>query len=307
MSRTTPTPPWHEGEVAMQRTVGAAERMAQIGGRVMRDFMPDQHRGFFGQLPFIVMGAVDPAGDVWATISTGKPGFLSSPDARTLDVAVTRDPLDPADAGLDDGEAVGLLGIELHSRRRNRLNGTVRRHDASGHSVAVTHSFGNCPQYIQRRDVAFARDPSLPPHAPAEELATLEGRARDMVSSADTFFVASYVDTAEGRQVDVSHRGGRTGFVHVDDQGVLTVPDFAGNRFFNTLGNFVANPRAGLVFTDFESGDVLQLTGTPEVILDSPKIAGFQGAERLWTFRPTRIVLRRGALALRWVMREEGR
>ena len=30
------------------------------------------------------------------------------------------------------------------------------------------------------------------------------------------------------------------------------------------------------------------------------------GAERLWTFRATRIVLRRDALALRWAMRDKG-
>jgi hypothetical protein len=87
---------------------------------------------------------------------------------------------------------------------------------------------------------------------------------------------------------------------------VLTVPDFAGNLHFNTLGNFLLNPRAGLLFTDFASGDILQLTGRAEVILDSPEIAAFQGAERLWTFTPEKVVLRECALPLRWVMRERG-
>jgi len=298
---------WHAGEVAMQRTVGVADRMAAVGGKVVRDFMPDQHRSFFAQLPFIAIGAVDPAGNAWATLAIGRPGFLSSPDPRTLAFAVARDPLDPADAGLEHGDAIGLLGIELHTRRRNRMNGTVQRSDAGGFAVAVGHSFGNCPQYIQLRDYAFVRDPAEPLPAPVEEFGAIEGRAHDLVAAADTFFVASYVDSdADGRQIDVSHRGGKAGFVRIGADGVLTIPDFAGNLHFNTLGNLLVNPRAGLIFVDFASGDVLQMTGSAEVVLNSPEIAAFQGAERLWTFRPIRIVLRRGALALRWAMRDAG-
>ncbi|MDR5671235.1 pyridoxamine 5'-phosphate oxidase family protein, partial [Burkholderia cenocepacia] len=96
--------------------------------------------------------------------------------------------------------------------------------------------------------------------------------------------VASYVGDGAERQVDVSHRGGKAGFVRIGDDGVLTIPDFAGNLFFATLGNFRVNPRAGIVFADFETGDVLQMTGEAEVDLDSPEIAAFQGAERLWRF-----------------------
>ncbi|MNS50210.1 Pyridoxamine 5'-phosphate oxidase [compost metagenome] len=112
--------------------------------------------------------------------------------------------------------------------------------------------------------------------------------------------MASYVDSdVGGRAVDVSHRGGKPGFVRVDGN-VLTIPDFSGNRFFNTLGNLTANPRAGLVFIDFEHGDVLQVSGRAEVVLDSPEIQTFAGAERLWRVHVRRVVRRPGALALRW-------
>lgn len=306
MTPTDTNAPWHAGEVAMQQKAGVAERMAVVGSKVVRDFMPDQHRDFYEQLPVIVIGAVDPHGDAWATLAIGNPGFLSSPDPRTLDFALQRDPLDPADAGQEDGDAVGLLGIELHTRRRNRMNGTLRRTGPDRHSVMVGQSFGNCPQYIQLRDFSFVRDPALPSQAPREEMPLLQGRAGDIVAAADTFFVASYVDTDAGRQVDVSHRGGKSGFVRIDTDGKLTIPDFAGNLFFNTLGNFLVNPRAGLIFPDFATGDVVQMTGTAQVILDSPEISAFQGAERLWRFSPRRIVLRRGALALRWAMRANG-
>jgi ferredoxin-NADP reductase len=138
-------------------------------------------------------------------------------------------------------------------------------------------------------------------------LDALSPRAKAMITGADTFFVASYFDREDGhRQVDVSHRGGKPGFVRLADDGTLTIPDFAGNLFFNTLGNILVNGRAGLVFADFDTGDVLQLAGDAEVLLDSRETAAFQGAERLWRFTPRRIAYRAGALPLRWKARSEG-
>src|SRR6185503_4252709 len=182
-----------------------------------------------------------------------------------------------------------------------------RRTSAEAFEVAVQQSFGNCAQYIQLRDFAFARDPATPSGETPRDLGRLDGRARDMIDSADTFFVASYVDGAErGRAVDVSHRGGRPGFVRVGADGVLTIPDFSGNRFFNTLGNLIANPKSGLLFVDFETGDLLHLTGNDEVITESPEIAAVQGAERLWRFAPRRILYRSDALPLRWSFQPDG-
>jgi hypothetical protein len=96
----------------------------------------------------------------------------------------------------------------------------------------------------------------------------------------------------------MSHRGGRPGFVDVCGD-VLTVPDFRGNRYFNTLGNLIADPRCGLLFVNFETGDVLQLQGTAEVDWSVPA-EQFQGAERLWKFRLTRGWRRKGASRLNW-------
>lgn len=118
-------PIWHEGERFLQQRLGMAERMAEVGPRIVRDFMPDQHRDFYEQLPFIVMASVDGAGDAWATIVEGQSGFIASPTPTALDIAARLDADDPAQAGLHDGAAVGLLGIELHTRRRNRMNGVA--------------------------------------------------------------------------------------------------------------------------------------------------------------------------------------
>jgi predicted pyridoxine 5'-phosphate oxidase superfamily flavin-nucleotide-binding protein len=270
---------------------------------VIRDYLPDQHRELFAQLPFIVAGSVDPDGQPWATLLTGVPGFVHSPEPRRLRVQHACDPHDPAWRGIHTGAALGVLGIELPTRRRNRVNGTVKR-DAAGFELQVDQSFGNCPRYIHPRSLgpAPAEPAAVECAAAADHLNALDAEAIEQIRHADTLFVASYLDAAgepPHRQVDVSHRGGPAGFVQVAADGTLTVPDYAGNGFFNTLGNLLENPRAGLTFVDFDTGDVLQLSGTAKLILDGPRIREIDAAQRLWTLRPTHVVRRRGALPLR--------
>ncbi|MFW9079920.1 pyridoxamine 5'-phosphate oxidase family protein [Pseudomonas sp. P2757] len=288
--------PWHAGEQQLQAHVGVAERMEQFGRKVIRSWMPDQHREFYQQLPFMLYGAVDAHGYPWASVLEGVPGFARSPEPTVLQFASQPAADDPAQ--LQDGAAIGLLGIELHTRRRNRLNGHVANLRATGFDLTVDQAFGNCPQYIQLRQ--FQRVPlSDPATRPAQHLEALDDAAVAMIESADTFFVASYVDVDGQRAVDVSHRGGQSGFVRVGGNR-LTIPDFAGNLHFNTLGNLLLNPRAGLLFIDFSTGDVLQLSGRTEIVLEGPQIEAFQGAERLWTFEVEKLVRRPAALALRW-------
>lgn len=297
---------WHAGEKTIQQQVGVSDYMDEVGKRVVRDYMPTQHRDFYTQIPFIVLGSVDRAGDAWATLAIGHPGFISSPTAQSLDIDALRDPGDPASEGLREGDAIGLLGIEMHTRRRNRVNGIIGPSVNGALHFEVDQSFGNCPRYIQLRDYEFARDPRQAFTAEAEESAALGAHARGMIEASDMFFVASYADREDRRQVDASSRGGRPGFVRINADGTLTIPDFNGNLFFATLGNILLNGKAGLLFADYETGDVLQMTGDAQVVLDSPEIAAFQGAERLWTFRPRRVIVRRGALALRWSARKDG-
>lgn len=300
-------PPWHTGELTLQKHAGAAAKMDDVGRRFVRDYMPEQHREFYTQLPFIVIGTVTPDGRTWATLRAGHRGFASSPDPRRLDLPIAREASDPADAGLADGDAVGLLGIDLATRRRNRMNGVLRHAQGGISHVEVVHSFGNCPRYIHQRSIVFTRDPTEQTAMAPQVLDALDAPARALIARSDAFFVSSYVDLPDaGRQVDVSHRGGKPGFVRLDADGGMTIPDFNGNLFFNTLGNFMVNPVAGVTFADLETGELLQMSGRAEVIIDSPEIAAFQGAERLWRFMPEVVVRRVQALPMRWDRKEDG-
>ncbi|WP_027256279.1 pyridoxamine 5'-phosphate oxidase family protein [Leisingera aquimarina] len=291
--------PFHEGEQEMQRRVGKHEMMETFGRRVIRPFMPDQHRAFYAQLPFLAVGAVDHEGWPWASLLSGQPGFASAPDARHLHVALSGGTEDPVRAAIRKGAALGMLGIELHSRRRNRVNGRVIAAARNGFTMRVDQSFGNCPQYIQLRNLKPAERQAPAKPQPFTEL---DSSHAALISGTDIFFVASHVPAGshpEREGVDASYRGGRPGFVRIDGN-TLTIPDFPGNNHFNTLGNFLLNPRAGLVFPDFTTGSLLMLTGTVELLdEDHPDVTAFQSAGRGWRFTLRQGLWLEGALPWR--------
>lgn len=295
---------FHAGERAVQARVGVGERMAQLGPRVIRDAMPDQHRDFFAQLPFVIVGTVDGGGQPWASVLAQPPGFVRSPDPQRLVLRAQPLPGDPLVDNLKEGVPIGLLGIEPHTRRRNRMNGVVQAVDGTGFSVQVSQSFGNCPKYIQARAPVYVQAGLLAPPV-VQAAAQLDAAARCMIERADTLFIATAYagDRAEAGPaggVDVSHRGGKPGFVRVDADGTLTVPDFSGNFFFNTLGNIAVNPRAGLLFIDFDTGDLLYLAVAAEIVWDGPEVKAFTGAQRLLRLKVLSVRRVPAVLPLRW-------
>ncbi|PJI95537.1 hypothetical protein CLU85_0244 [Acidovorax sp. 69] len=297
---------FHPGEQAMQARVGMRERMAAMGAVVMRDHMPDQHRELFEKLPTLLLGALDAQGQPWATQLAGPPGFAHTPDARHMQIATAPDAADPVLSQLAPGDAVGVLGLEPHTRRRNRMNGRVTSFGDQCLSVQVTQSFGNCPKYIQARQPGLRPAPR-PPGPPQWLGADLDAAAIARVRQSDTLFIASASaprpGAARGEGVDVSHRGGEPGFVQAlqTDHGVvLSLPDYPGNQFFNTLGNLTQHPMAGLLVVDYEEGGLLHIAARAEVLWGATACAPWPGAQRVLQLTVQRAVWRPQVLPWRW-------
>lgn len=290
--------PWHAGELALQRLVGSEPGLRDTGPRIMRPFLTAQLQAFFPQLPFVVAAAVDRDGWPWVSVLEGPPGFVRPADEHHLALAPAPCADDPLQALLQPGAPWGLLGIELHTRRRNRVNGQWVGTD-QGLALRVKHAYGNCPQYIHDWSAMWADhgpagavldvpNTSLP-HLPPALLAHID--------RAPVAFVGSYARTDQGIEVDASHRGGRPGFIRRQGERLI-IPDFSGNRFFNTLGNLLASGRAALVIPDFDSGDVLHLSGEAQLIDEAQAGARYPGAERYWCLTPRHARWRPSAL--RW-------
>lgn len=275
--------PFHDGEREAQHRVGLIDKMEHIGRRAIRNWMPDQHRYFYQDLPYILIGSVDQDGAPWASIACGKPGFINSPNEYTLNIHLDLHPDDPLLHTINHTpttpHALGLLGINMSNRRRNRVNGQITSYANDVLSIHVKQSFGNCPKYIQTRT---ANDVTHHRWHPPQTMHTLNAHTQALIQRSDTFFIAtSHTDPKTyKREVDVSHRGGTRGFVKVDAQR-LTWPDYSGNNFFNTIGNLITHPQAGYLFIDFEHADALYITTETTIIWDGPEVDSTEGAQRL--------------------------
>lgn len=289
----------HPGEQAVQKRLGVEQEVLQWAPQAIRSFMPDQHRDFFAQLPFMVMAARDASGSPWATLLAGVPGFTVSPDPQHLRVQTKPVRGDATDSALIEGAEIGLLGIELETRRRNRVNGPIVQVDDKGFTLEVAQSFGNCPQYISKRKwQAIQVEPST---MQVTRHTTLTEEMRGWIAAADTLFIASGYDREEtGKGMDVSHRGGPAGFVKLQGTNQLVLPDYAGNNLFNTIGNLLLDPRVGLLFIDFDNGSLLQMTGKATIDWDSPAVARHPGAQRLVIVTIEAIIELNHILPLRW-------
>lgn len=290
----------------MQARLGVREKIEAQGRKVVRDYLPEQQREFYGLLPFLVVAMLDREGQPWCSVVAGAPGFITSPDDRSLRIAAPILSGDPLSDNLHVGGEIGIVGVQLSTRRRNRISGVVSAVDSEGFTVHVKQTLGNCPQYIQVRE--FSPTAELGRVAGVRrrfESDALTPRGQEIIAVADTFFIATAHLGADAEDrlrtgVDASHRGGKPGFVRMEDARALTIPDFVGNFIFNTIGNLTLEPRAGLVFMDFASGDMLYLAGEAEIIWDGEEVKAFAGAERLIRFRIRRSILVEGSLPLRF-------
>jgi hypothetical protein len=274
---------YHEGELAVQARAGVGAD--GLGAQEMyRPAMASGVQHFLAAQQVAAVATLDKDGRPWASLRTGQPGYLRALDEHTLEISGYGHPDDPLLANLAKPGPTGVLAINLAARHRIRLNGEGHL-DSAGHVVVTLNQiYGNCPQYIQAREVHGERESKS---SEARRAESLDERLRLWLENADTFFLA----TAHPQSgVDASHRGGKPGFVRVENEKRFVFADYAGNNMFNSLGNIDSYPRAGLLFTDFKSGGTLQITGGAGIIWEGPQIAEFSGARRLVSIDIEKIV-----------------
>ena len=275
--------PYHNGELAAQALAGVSEQADMIA-RVILDYIRDDAMPFIAKQAMAILGFQDSNGRLWASMIFGNPGFVSATDRHTLCLDLHKCYSSNEDLmwqQIEKSHLLGMLLIDLESRKRLRVNGQVLEKSNREIVIHVDQSYGNCPKYIQSRRLQI-----LPQQSDDKEYSQegkhLSAELKSWIRRMDTFFVAS-AHPAHG--LDVSHRGGFPGFVNVLNSRRLRIPDFSGNNMFNTLGNFLSFANAGLTFLDFENNRILTLSGTPTILWSAPDLANEgRGTTRFWEF-----------------------
>lgn len=283
---------FHPGEVAIQQRVGRSS------GAVVHRSIPEVAAAFLATRPAVVIAGRGQDGRMWATMLTGRPGFMQAPGPRVMVVhALPRsdDPLAPLVA---HGGEVGTILWDHHGRMR--VNGVLHPR-ADGFAIDAVQVFSNCGRYIAERhpldDEDEARPASGRPVADPEVGSQLSAEQMGVIRAADTFLIGT---SHPDGPADASHRGGDPGFVVVDSPRALHWPDYNGNGMFMTLGNIVLNPSVGLLFPDWATGGLLQVSGRAAIDWDRAAAAPLPGAERVVTFTVDAVQQTRDALPTRW-------
>ena len=100
--------------------------------------------------------------------------------------------------------------------------------------------------------------PAAKGRAKQKQLDALEKHSKNFIELSP-FVVMS---TSDGRgKLDASPRGGRPGFVKVQDQNMILLPDAAGNNRLDSLENILATGQVGLLFMIPGVDETLRVNG----------------------------------------------
>ena len=109
---------------------------------------------FLEQQSMAVMGSEDAGGRLWCSLVFGSPGFLKA-SGSSLDLELASVEIDEADpfwTNIEVNHKIGMLVIDLVTKKRFRINGTVTREERKLH-IGISEAFPNCAQYITRRQL----------------------------------------------------------------------------------------------------------------------------------------------------------
>ncbi|MCK5830162.1 MAG: pyridoxamine 5'-phosphate oxidase family protein [Methylococcales bacterium] len=282
---------YHSGELKVQQLAkesDIAQRNASIiSNKILPGAIP-----FIRQQNMLLISSIDNQGQVWISILIGNPGFINAINNTSLllDTSnIINNPDDPLWKNILTNPKVGILAIELSTRRRFRVNGRIQKTNNTLFTITVEQAYPNCPKFIQRRQLKFPETLIKQSSLKISKGYSLSSVQIELINKTDSFFVgtASCIEknahTNDHYSCDASHRGGHPGFVEIIDGERLRIPDYHGNSMFNTLGNIQSYPKAGLVFIDFEQGKLLQVTGNATIFWNQKDPTNKTGgSQRFW-------------------------
>ena len=105
----------------------------------------------------------------------------------------------------------------------------------------------------------------------------LDEQASDFVRT--SAFVVLSTTGADGT-VEASPKGDEPGFVRIEDERTLVMPERSGNNLAFGLQNILENGRVGLLFLKPRTGETLRITGRAEIFDDADLLARLGTAER---------------------------
>ena len=105
------------------------------------------------------------------------------------------------------------------------------------------------------------------PKAASKTITSFDGHCREYIENSSFVVLA----TSNGNNLDISPKGDPAGFVKVETDNHLLIPDRPGNNRLDGLMNILSHPNVALLFMIPSVAETLRVNGTAE-ILDDPGV-----------------------------------
>ena len=285
---------YHAGQLAIQKITGE-EEIAKARIPMIETSLHERSIPFIEDQVLAFPGSEDSNGNIWISLLVGERGFISVPSLKEIKFDLSKVTSNRSDIffkNIETKPTVGLLFHEAARRARYRAWGVARR-EGDQLSFDINMGYKSCPKHIQREVIEVPKN-SKPISSEYQNGTTLGKSEQEWISNAHTFFIAT--QTKKG-DVEASHKGGSPGFIEIQEDGILRVPDYFGNSIYSTLGNIYENPKAALLFINYKKGETLQITGTAELQFDQNSADDFYKSGetgRFWTFETKQWIRTKG-------------
>lgn len=276
---------FHQGQLAVQKITGQ-EDLANMRIPMIDSCLHAQSQGFIEHQILAFLGTEDSNGALWLSLIVGERGFISVPSLHEIKFNLDKIHSPKEDIFFENIKTKPTVGLLFHdAARRARYRAWGRVNEKDGYlSFGIKMGYPSCPKHIQREHIEVSNTST--DLSPQYENGTMLGELeKAWILNAHTFFISTQTPNGD---VESSHRGGDPGFIEILDNGTIRVPDYHGNSMFSTLGNLYENPKAALLFIDYEKGKTLQLSGLAELQFEqNSKEDFYQSGEtgRFWTFQ----------------------
>jgi ferredoxin-NADP reductase len=287
--------PFNAGELHVQGKAGRSADGAFMGMliRAGGGAVPAHKRKLVNEQKVAFCATFEPnTGFPWASFSYDEERFILETDGSQQMTARLGKFTDPQLLSniAHDSAPVAFIAMSYTDRLRFRCQGQVQQLllQEKVAKVDMTETFPNCKAYIPRVSV----EPKASAGLVRSRSTALSAAQQAAVNTAFTFFVASGAPHDDGGpfRVDMSHRGGKPGFLRALSSSTVTWPDYPGNGSFMTIGNLSIYPKACLLLPFLEGGKALQLLGTVQVEWRQDGQQCYDAAERQCTMRVEKVV-----------------
>ncbi|MFC3120003.1 FAD-binding oxidoreductase [Agaribacter flavus] len=292
---------YHRGELAAQNKAGTRGAAAELArGKDSKLSFSSGHDRFIAAQSFAILASVNvKTSEIWVTPLFGERGDIQAQTENQLSIAMRCIPQNDPIKKIENGAHLSLLCIDLNKRTRHRINGIANNIDSNNAtlSLCINEYAPNCPKYINRRKLIKKKNeiPAINTDARQVQRNELTQADSEFIQTMDTLWIGSFAP--EGG-ADCNHRGGKLGFVRVVSPNTIEWPEYRGNGMFFTSGNLEICSRAGVTLLNFETGDILQMTGN--AMVDWEHDGSYEGATRKITFHIKQIIYTENVTNHRW-------